>query len=107
MIGFHRFRPLGVGLARHLPFLPPGIEHGIQFDAQRFKLELEAIPNYVDLGVIRDVLKHNVGRALVDETIADIVPEAGLRSQLARQLGFLCRALLAVPEMVVVISCAH
>jgi hypothetical protein len=65
------------------------------------------LPDDVDLGVVGDVLEHDVGDALVDEALPDVSPGRGARWLGTGDLGFLALALAGVLEQVVGVAGAH
>ena len=104
---FAALRPLVVGLARDLPFLPLLLERGVQLLAQRLQRRLPLVPDDIDLGVVGDRLERDVRHALVDEAVAD-VPVHGLRTRRgAGDLGFLELAFAGIGQQVERIARAH
>ena len=100
-------RPLGIGLARNLPFLPVLLERGVQLLAQRLQLRLPLVPDDIDLGVVGDGFERDVRHALIDEAVAD-VPVHRLRTRRgAGDFGFLDLALAGIGQQVKRIARAH
>ena len=99
--------PSLVGGAGDFPFLVRCAERGVQFPAQRLQPFLELLPNDIDFGIVGDGLERDVGDALVDEALANVVVGGHFRVGLAGNLGFLGLAVAAVGEQIVGIAGAH
>src|SRR5579864_1738229 len=68
----HSFRPLYIGFARDVPLLPGLLESSVQGIAQLFQSCLPLAPDDIDLSVVCDRLKSDVGHSLVDKAVADV-----------------------------------
>ena len=88
-------RPLHVGVARDLPFLPLLLQCHIERLAQRLESLLKILPDDVDFGIVGDGLERDMGNALVDEPLADVTVSRCARRCCARNFRFL---ILAVAE---------
>src|SRR5580658_8755699 len=60
-------RPIVIRIARNLPFPPSLLELLVKLLKQRLQRLLPALPNHVDLGIIRDGFKPHVRNALKDK----------------------------------------
>src|SRR3546814_6197419 len=80
---------------------------GVERLAQRFQLELELVPDHVDLCVVGDALERDVRHALIDEAVTKIATHRLAAGQAAGDLGFLDLAFAAVRQQVVRIARAH
>ena len=95
--------PGGAGLAGDLPLLP-GSGPSSAFSAVRSgsSVACAALPQHVDLGVVGDGFKRDVGSAFVDEALAEVVVGRGCRGlDLPEELGLLGPAFAAVGKQVV------
>ena len=100
-------RPLRIGLARDLPFLPVTLEQRIQGLAQWLQLLLPPVPDHVDLGVVGDALQRDMRHPLVDETLADVAARGLAARDAPRDFGFLQLAFGRVGQQVVRIARTH
>ena len=102
-----RVRPLAIGLARNLPFLPGSLERGVQRFTQRLQLRLPLVPDDIDLRVVGDGFERDVRHALIDEAVAD-VPMHRLRTRRgAGDFGLLELAFAGIGQQVKRIARAH
>jgi hypothetical protein len=107
MIGLRSFGPLCIGLARNLPFLPSFAERLVEFGSQGLKLKLEAIPDDVDFGVVGDAFQSHMRRALVYESVANVIRVAGVGRRLAGQLSIFGRSGFRILEDEIIVLRAH
>ena len=74
---------------------------------QRFKLGLEAVPNDVDFGVIRNSLHCDVRHTLIDEAMSDVSVYGLRRRYAAIDIGFFFLTFATIGEQVERITRTH
>ena len=103
-----RVRPVRIGFARNLPFLPGLLQRRRSaISRKRLQLRLPLLPDDIDLRVVGDGLERDVRHALIDEAVADVAMHWLRTRRGAGDFAFLDLTFAGIGQQVKRITRAH